>query len=252
MKQKFLNLFLCFIFSFSFVALTKNFISAGEMTVKQPEKRVIVDFDVPVLIVQNFRVTRYKWRNHYGVDIRSYNFKTRRLCPIVSPENMIFIRRGWDYYGNGFLVFRGLESGVDEIKFIHLYSKIKFKKNDFVPKNLILGYTHLGGSARGHHLHFETWNDGKPFDPLLYFELLNIDYKFKRKSYDPILNVIGFFDFDKYFRTEFIKNTNILFTERNFIAKPVFFKYNNSIAPKRLFVYSRKNRFKRVYFICRK
>lgn len=112
---------------------------------------------------------------HRGVDIRTVDFQTWKDIPIVTSEQCKVLRQGKDGYGNYFLVVQPHESNFDEIKYIHI-SETKFKIGSILVPDIFLGYAIIGGNSKAKHLHFETWKDGKPVDPIEYFIEMNIKY----------------------------------------------------------------------------
>ena len=85
---------------------------------------------------------------------------------------------GRDGKGNGFIVFKPLESGYKEIKYIHInVDKSKHKKGDVVNGGDKLGYSEIGGQSKAHHLHWEIWGLGGVIDPIKYFNRYGITWE---------------------------------------------------------------------------
>lgn len=116
---------------------------------------------------------------HKGVDLRCVDDETmRNNLDVVAPERMRMLRQGKDGYGNYFLVCSGLESGYQELKFIHIAPTEFPQAYIFVPGEYISKCI-LGGNSYALHLHFETWNFGRQTLPDAYFEKMNIKYKYR-------------------------------------------------------------------------
>ncbi len=127
---------------------------------------------IPVLFTQN-----YKGDKHRGVDIRSFDFVNFRLIPVVCTEKSIVLKVGVDGYGNDFMVCRPFEDDcVHEIKYIHVKFNTDIVKDAILGEGYPIGITAIDadyspkrGNSFAHHLHFETWRDGRPLDPVVYF-----------------------------------------------------------------------------------
>jgi len=127
-------------------------------------------------------------RMHRGIDLRSRRFSKEKgyvpqwgLQDVVFSEDSAVLRWGTDPKGNDFLVVKPLENmEYSEIKYIHVTvdDKIKQKGIKFLKGDKI-GKTQVKGSSTVHHLHFETWKDGKPVDPVEYLDKIGVKYQFK-------------------------------------------------------------------------
>ena len=137
----------------------------------------------PIIITQAF-----KGNVHRGVDIRSVDFVTWRKLPIVATEAMTITGRGIDGYGNDYLVARPDDTNVaDTLKYIHclfygaLHVGMKLREGDELGVTSIAAdYNPPRGNSEAHHLHFETWKDGAPIDPLVYFSHGGLNVKDRR------------------------------------------------------------------------
>ena len=72
-----------------------------------------------------------------------------------------------------------------ELKYIHVsYDPEYIKTGETLNRGDVIGQTQTvktvgRGNSRAHHLHFETWQDGKHFDPEIYFQAMGIEYDMK-------------------------------------------------------------------------
>jgi murein DD-endopeptidase MepM/ murein hydrolase activator NlpD len=121
---------------------------------------------------------KYHWR-HRGVDLRSWDFEKNSLLPVITPEPVKVLRMGTDRFGNDFIVCKGKMTNV-VLKFIHITIKSGININTELGKYEILGYTQIKGNSRAHHLHFETWKDGKHFDPIIYFGIIGLAWDVRK------------------------------------------------------------------------
>lgn len=128
---------------------------------------------------EHYKNGKIKKMGHRGVDLRSVNFTNWKLQKVIAPENMKVLRRGRDGYGNGFVVCRPYDNPIcDEVKFIHVDVCKSIRRGQLeLNKGDLIGYTEIAGNSKAHHLHFETWSDKKPFNPLQYFDYLGVKYK---------------------------------------------------------------------------
>ena len=123
------------------------------------------------------KVTQCFHSTHKGVDLRSVDFTTWRLQKIIATEGMTVLRMGRDKYGNGFVVCKPDNIICDEIKYIHVKADTTIHTHAKLKKGDLIGYTEIAGNSKAHHLHFETWSEGHPFNPLRYFDNVGIKYK---------------------------------------------------------------------------
>jgi murein DD-endopeptidase MepM/ murein hydrolase activator NlpD len=131
---------------------------------------------IPVILTQ-----KYKGNIHMGVDVRSYDFKRWKLCPIVATEQQVVIRVGIDGYGNDYIICRPFDDTVaTELKYIHV--KPSVSEGDILAGGQRIGITAIDsdysprrGNSYAHHLHFETWKGSHHFDPVLYFSYGEIE-----------------------------------------------------------------------------
>ena len=149
----------------------------------------------PIKSDLNIITQPFKGQAHRGVDLRSVELPSGKLLPVILTEPAKCLRTGIDPLGNDYAVF--LTDNFDEIKYIHVSyndkiipgteykegQEIGFThiKNDVLDKSGKVIYKGIGrGNSTAHHLHFETWKDGKPFDPVEYFYQRYIKYDFKK------------------------------------------------------------------------
>ena len=100
---------------------------------------------------------------HFGIDIVN-----EEGTPILSIANGIVIYSDYSKdYGNGIIIDH--ENGY--------YSHYYHNKENFVKRNeridagtLIAQLGNTGQQSTGPHLHFEIWKDGKPINPLSFFQ----------------------------------------------------------------------------------
>lgn len=133
----------------------------------------------PVETKNNIVTQKFKPGIHEGVDIRTYDFERDKLLPIVLCEEAEFLRQGVDGYGNDFIVFKGLESGLI-LRYVHIDITEDFKKDTVYDCGSKIGYSKIGGNSKQHHLHFSVsrLDDMKTFvDPLPVFVIHNVEYK---------------------------------------------------------------------------
>lgn len=129
----------------------------------------------------------YGWRNwggrkhfHRGVDLRCVDDKFNNM-PVIAVENMRILKTGIGRIGEGYIITRGLQSGI-KFKYIHVaWSNIK--KGDEVGEFDVIGICNYSGTD-SLHLHFETWRRGiirwKHFNPIDYFKGNNIKWRKSR------------------------------------------------------------------------
>ena len=128
------------------------------------------------------KLKKQKRRMHRGIDLRSKSFLTWKLQDVVASERSLILRLGTDRKGNGFIVVQPLESEYDEIKYIHVTIETARRKGEVLHSGEYIGKTEVKGSSKAHHLHWETWLNGKAIDPIKYLDKYNIKYKYKRKQ----------------------------------------------------------------------
>lgn len=97
---------------------------------------------------------------HNGVDITSGFGAT----PIVAAQAGVVIFAGWDPYGAGYAIKINHCGGL-ATAYGHL-SKLLVTLGQSVRAGQIIGLQGATGMATGPHLHFMTWWDNVPFDPL--------------------------------------------------------------------------------------
>jgi len=120
------------------------------------------------------RIINGKKSFHRGVDIRTVDLQTRKDIPIVTSEQCKVLRQGIDPYGNYYLVVQLLESSFDELKYIHI-TETNFKIGSILITGTFIGYAIIGGNSKAKHLHFETWKNGEPVDPMEYCKEMKIN-----------------------------------------------------------------------------
>lgn len=128
---------------------------------------------------------KYHARSHKGVDLRSVNLATSEKLAILLTEDGEVLRIGVDGMGNDFMVIRPEHNELaDELKYIHVTFIRPFHVGELLSGGTDLGRTQIvdeigRGNSKAHHLHFETWKNGSPFNPTDYFDYSNIAYRMK-------------------------------------------------------------------------
>ena len=118
---------------------------------------------------------------HRGVDLRCVNPAYENL-QVIATEDSRVLRSGLDKYGNYFLVVRPLENtGFSELKYIHI-DNMNYAPGVELRAGAKIGYCLIGGNSTSLHLHFEAWEKTGPVDPVEYFNVAEIDFKFKGRS----------------------------------------------------------------------
>jgi murein DD-endopeptidase MepM/ murein hydrolase activator NlpD len=121
----------------------------------------------------------FKRGKHNGVDLRCIDDKTRENLAVIATERCRVDRVGVDGYGNYFAVVVPLENtGFNELKYIHI-DRPKFKGGETLNAGDVVSYCIIGGNSASLHLHFEVWDESGPIDPVEYFNVADIDFKFK-------------------------------------------------------------------------
>ena len=131
-------------------------------------------------INRDFQFVTQKFKpGHRGVDLRCVDDKTHKNLDVCATEKSELIRQGVDGYGNHYMVLKPLEnSGLTDIKYIHLEATA-YKIGTVFEAGEAFAKCSLGGNSPSLHLHFETWFNNKPLDPLVYLGRMNIEYKIK-------------------------------------------------------------------------
>jgi murein DD-endopeptidase MepM/ murein hydrolase activator NlpD len=104
-------------------------------------------------------VRGYTWY-HSGVDISTGQYGT----PIIAAQSGQVIFSGWDPYGGGYSVKVNHCWGI-ATSYSHM-EKILVSLGQYVYKGQVVGLQGSTGNSTGPHLHFMTWWDNNPFDPL--------------------------------------------------------------------------------------
>lgn len=130
------------------------------------------------------RIINGKKQFHGGVDLRSKDFATGKLLQIATTEKSLVLRCGTDAKDNDFVVVKPMESGYDEIKYIHItYNKDIIKSGALLVGGTEFAVTQIKGQSPAHHLHFETLKNVngtlEKIDPVLYFKKYGLKYKYK-------------------------------------------------------------------------
>ena len=93
-----------------------------------------------------------------------------------------------------------------EVYYGHL-SEVNVKNGDTVKQNDIIGKVGKTGTATGANLHFEIRINGKPYDPMNFFEIKNVDRTSPYTTLAGFLNAFKLSDYEKmklYCTEEFI------------------------------------------------
>lgn len=102
-----------------------------------------------------------KWMLHDGLDIAA-------ACgtPVYAAADGQIIRAGWNSsgWGNQILVDHGIRRGVDLVTSYNHLSRIA-RFSGPVRRGQIIGYVGTTGYSTGCHLHFGTYQDGRPVNP---------------------------------------------------------------------------------------
>lgn len=118
--------------------------------------------DVPGQLTTRFGYSRWRGRNHNGIDIAA-----PRGTPVYAVDEGYVSFTGWkNGLGNTVIVDHG---GGRQTVYAHL-SSINVKKGAQVNKSTVLGGVGNTGFSFGNHLHFEVHVNGRPVDPLGYFQ----------------------------------------------------------------------------------
>jgi len=130
----------------------------------------------------------FKGLPHRGIDLRCVRFPgepgtlpTWRNQYVIATEKCIVQRMGVDVFKNNFLVVEPLKThifGYTDIKYIHI-EPVEFKFGQILEEGDVIGKCMIGGNSKDLHLHFETWKGDKPIDPIEYFHIMQISYRFK-------------------------------------------------------------------------
>lgn len=153
------NLTIAVIFSSAMGIPSYGFDQQPEITTLQNQTVALVTEKSVRRPLDSFLISQPFRAYHPGIDFRS---------PIGSPiypimegkvELIAYDRFG---YGNHIIIDHG--SGFKSL-YAHL-SKIKVKEDDAVAKDTVIGLVGSTGWSTGPHLHFEVWENGRPFDPL--------------------------------------------------------------------------------------
>lgn len=137
------------------------------------------------IITSRFGLRKGFLSKHYGVDLRTREEETGKPQEIVAPEEIrildIVYQEKWGYT----VVARPLYTSYDELKFTHIIPSALIKESIVIETGSCIGSAavtkYMKKKKYYEHLHFETWKDGKAIDPVKYFDLLNIKYKFKEE-----------------------------------------------------------------------
>lgn len=129
---------------------------------------------------------------HSGVDLRSFDDTFTHKLDVVLPEDAIFLRAVYEEKWGWTVVFEGIKSGMEEIRFTHLSV---YEKN-FTPGRIyfqgakvgLTGVTKFMMEMRpkplGEHLHLSVWEKNEKnqlvhTDPKPYLTSLGHLYKYK-------------------------------------------------------------------------
>ena len=108
---------------------------------------------------------------HYGMDLRCFNFITKRHQPFVATEDSIVLRVKRDKNDNGIIVLKPLESDYDELKYIHInIEECNVEEGQEIKGGHVLGFAEIRGQSKSLHLHFETIFDGYRMNPQIYID----------------------------------------------------------------------------------
>jgi LysM repeat protein len=111
-------------------------------------------------------VRGFTW-DHNGVDISTGQDGT----PIVAAQAGVVIFAGWDPYGGGFAVKINHCGGM-ATAYAHM-EKLLVGVGQAVQQGQQIGLQGATGNATGPHLHFMTWWDNVPFDPLCVYSSID-------------------------------------------------------------------------------
>lgn len=111
-------------------------------------------------------VRGFTW-DHNGVDISSGVFGT----PILAAQAGVVIYASWDPYGGGYAVKINHCGGM-ATAYAHM-ERLLVTVGQAVQAGQPLGLQGATGNATGPHLHFMTWWNNVPFDPLCVFPTLD-------------------------------------------------------------------------------
>ena len=98
---------------------------------------------MPIKRKRQYITQQYKGEAHRGVDLRSVDFSTWKLQPVIATEDSIIDRIGIDGYGNDFIVLRPrrLETNM-ELKYIHVsYDPEYIKTGETLNRGDVIGQT---------------------------------------------------------------------------------------------------------------
>jgi len=123
-------------------------------------------------------ITKKKKKFHYGVDLRSWSHLTWKPQLIIFPETCKVTRISktskWGYK----IEYLGLDTGHE---FVSLHVKpINITQGRIYPTHSIIGQSHITWYMKQHHEHFEVLKNGLNIDPVDYFILKKIKFKYKR------------------------------------------------------------------------
>ena len=111
-------------------------------------------------------VRGFTW-SHNGIDISTGDQGT----PIVAAQAGEVIYAGWDPYGAGNAIKINHCGGL-ATSYSHL-AKSLVKSGQMVQAGQLIGYQGSTGNSTGPHLHFMTWWNNLPFDPLCVYGVLD-------------------------------------------------------------------------------
>lgn len=144
------------------------------MPVKRRVQKITQHFRKEDIFIDN---TLHK-SAHKGIDLRSVNFTNWKLQKIIATEDMTVLRMGRDGYGNGFVVCEPVGNPMcDMVKYIHVKADKSIHRGKELKKGDRIGRTEIAGNSKAHHLHFETMSSGWHFNPINYFNYLDIKYR---------------------------------------------------------------------------
>jgi hypothetical protein len=113
-------------------------------------------------------------QDHKGVDLRSWNLTKMKRQAVIFPERCQVLRIWTDKNGGG-VAYKGLDSDL-EFKSIHIKLSDEIIVDGVYEPGEVIGYS-MSVQGMKEHEHFETWQNGKPIDPCLYFDEKGIRYE---------------------------------------------------------------------------
>ncbi len=111
-------------------------------------------------------VRGFTW-SHNGVDLTSGQYGT----PLVAAQTGVVIFAGWDPFGAGYAVKINHCGGL-ATAYGHM-EKLLVSVGQAVQAGQEIGLQGATGTATGPHVHFMTWWDNVPFDPLCVYPSLD-------------------------------------------------------------------------------